>query len=148
MNDMATRVCLTLMILFFGTLTGLAGLGFLLAALYLGLAAWLTPAWAAAATGLIILGVVTLALLLARLRAAGRATRQRTGTPSGAAVGALAAERLRGAMEDHRLLVTGGAFSLGFYLGVNPEARRAVGRAALQAQREAARAAASVPDER
>lgn len=124
MYEAAIRALITLLILFFACLAALTGLGFMVAALYIGLSTLLLPVWAAALTGLTLV-VLALVMLLALRQAF--ATRK-PAADSGAAGGpsGQTLERARRLIEEHTLLASGGAFSAGFYLGVDPRARRAL----------------------
>lgn len=123
-------------LLCFSMLVALVGVGFLVAALYMGLTNWLSPAEAAAATGVIML-VVTL-ILLAICKALVTPSRPKPGDEppdeisglmrEAAALGSVT-RQLERTVQEHKPLVTASTFAFGFYLGVNPEARRSLGRA-------------------
>lgn len=138
MYETATRALITLLMLLFASLAGLAGLGFMVAAIYLALASLLLPVWAAALTGFILLVLALLMLLAIRFWLGGR---QQAGASS-APPGNWTVTGLRRVIEEHTLLASGGAFSAGFYLGVNPEARRALLEVLLELQTGQQKAAA------
>ncbi|WP_404369088.1 hypothetical protein [Marinobacter sp.] len=138
MKETVIQALFSMALLCFSMLVGLVGIGFLVAGLYMGLTHWLQPAGAAAATGLIML-VATL-ILLAICKALVTPSKRQGGNPEAppdelsglmreaAALGSVT-RQLEHTVQEHKPLVTAGTFAVGFYLGVNPKARRALGRA-------------------
>lgn len=140
MKESVIQALSALMLLCFSLLVGMVGIGFLIAGLYLALTHWLTPAGAAAATGGLILLVTLLLLLLCKAIASpGRRFPQEpeqdelSGMLHDAASVQRLTRQLEGTMREHKPLFTAGSFAIGFYLGVNPEARRALGAALKEA---------------
>lgn len=135
-----------LMLLCFSVLLGMVALGFLIAGLYLLLTEWLAPAGAAAATGGVVLLAALLMLLICRALAAPR----RRSPPQSqedelsrllqdAAGMQRLTRQLEGTVKRHKPLFTAGSFAIGFYLGVSPEARQALGKALKEASAEGLR---------
>ncbi|MDX1635024.1 MAG: hypothetical protein R3280_10320 [Marinobacter sp.] len=140
MKESVIQALSALMLLCFSVLVGMVGIGFLIAGLYLGLTHWLQPAGAAAATGGLILLVTLLLLLLCKVIVSpGRKPRQEqpqdelSGLLQNAASMQRMTRQLESTVREHKPLFTAGSFAVGFYLGVNPEARRALGAALKEA---------------
>lgn len=115
-------------------LVGIAGLGFLAAAGYLGLREVLPPAAAAAASGAVLLLVTLILLLTARsvMRPPPppRVVEEPTQPPPANEFEALfrLAEQAAPQARRHVPLMAGATFAAGFVLGLKPEARRALWR--------------------
>jgi len=110
----------------------LTGAGFLVAALYMNLAAYAGPAAASAITGVLCLAVGGIVLLIGWLVL--RSSTQTTGRdrkPTDAAGLALAlGEALGGDLQslakNHRTAMIGAALAAGFAVGVSPKLRRSL----------------------
>ncbi len=128
MHDQAARALTALAVLCLAAVVGLAGLGLLIAALYLLLAAVMPPAAAAAISGLLSLLVAAGLLLLCRGLVAPR-PRGATPESSGTGTGDLAmlkelGDSLTPILRRHLAAATATAFFAGLVLGVSPRARR------------------------
>lgn len=142
MKESVIQALSALMLLCFAVLVGMVGIGFLIAGLYLGLTYWLPPAGAAAATGgLILLAALVLLMLCKAIASPGHKPPQEAPPHSdefsdllqdAASVQRLT-RQLESRVREHKPLFTAGSFAVGFYLGVNPEARHALGAALKEA---------------
>ena len=142
MKETVVHALFSMALLCFSMLVALIGIGFLVAALYMGLTHWLPPAGAAAATGMSML-LATL-ILLGICKALVAPSKRKPGAQDAppdeisslmreaAALGSVT-RQLERTVQEHKPLVTASTFAFGFYLGVNPEARRSLGRAIANA---------------
>ncbi|MBS3803029.1 MAG: phage holin family protein [Oleiphilaceae bacterium] len=143
-KETLAQAFLSAALLGFSLLIGLTGLGFLVAGLYLGLTHWLTSAAAAAVTGGIILFVSLLSLLASKAIMTPGKKKPREPEHSeppdnlsalmqDAAALRNARDHLASTIQQHKPLITATTFAAGFYLGVNPGARRALSQALAEA---------------
>lgn len=133
-RETVIQTLLSVAVLLFSLLVGFVGVGFLVAGLYLALETWLPPAGAAATTGFILL--LTALIMVLSCRAALSRTPTPEAQPDSIADLLKDAEsmsrmtrHLEGTLKRHFPIAAGSAFAAGFYLGVNPDARHALGRA-------------------
>ncbi len=153
MKETVIQALSALVLLCFSVLVGMVGLGFVIAGFYLLLTNWLPPAGAAAATGGLLL-LATLVMLLICKALANSSHRPSQEAPpdelSGLFQNAASAQRLTRQLEstvrEHKPLFTAGSFAVGFYLGVSPEARRALGAALREATAQGMREAQGSQD--
>lgn len=139
-RETVVQALFSMTLLCLSVLVALVGFGFMVAGLYLGLTHWWPPAGAAAATGFVMLVVALIIVLIAKavLAPPARPLTEEPPAEDMAGIGGLMAEaaamnKLVGQLEktvrEHRPLVTASTFAAGFYLGINPKARRTLGRA-------------------
>lgn len=121
------RLALTAVLMFLALLLGLLAVGFLAAALYLGLATLLSPPLAALASAGVLLVAALLAVLVAGFR---RNASRATGTvpasdlsEAAAALGSRLGEQAARQAQAHPWAAAGAALACGAIVGANPRLR-------------------------
>ena len=123
------RLALSAVLIFLSLLLGLLAVGFLAAALYLGLATLTTPPLAALATAGVLLAAAVLVILMARIRSTKPPPRASAQPPVSdlnevaAALGSRLGEQAARRAQEHPWAAAGAALACGAVVGANPRLR-------------------------
>lgn len=135
MQETVAQMLASLALLCFSVLLGLVSVGFLVAGLYLWLETQLDPAAAATITGAVLLALTIIMLMVCKSVASPRKRLVDTGhekAPEDDLSALLndvtnlrkASKHAEAVIREHFPVAAASTFTLGFYLGVSPDARR------------------------
>lgn len=135
MQETVAQMLASLALLCFSVLLGLVSVGFLVAGLYLWLQTQVEPAAAAAITGAVLLALTLIMLMICKSVAAPRRREADPGSEKAPEddISALlddvtnlrkASKNAEAIIRNHFPIAAASTFSLGFYLGVSPDARK------------------------